>query len=303
MCSAATENRGFPRLPEPAPHILIIGSGYLGRVVAERYLKRGVQVTATTRSGDLPAGLSPRVRAQALDLGDPAAILALARALGPQPLDTVQVLVPPGPDPERVLIEAPARLLDLLAIAGARRIVVASSTAVYGDLDGAWVSADSEAVGADPRSRLLEAGERAWLGHPAVRVVRLAGLYGPGRLIGEADLRRGSPLAGDPDRWLNLIHVEDAADLLLAVAAGEGAARIELGSDDRPLRRHEWYTSLASALGLPPPTFDRVTRAEGPRSASAASRRCDNRPTCRRTGWRPRHPDWRSGLAACSPRV
>lgn len=342
MCSAATENSEFLPLSETAPKVLIIGCGYLGRELAERYLAAGCAVTATTRSGRIAPGLTPRVAARALDLCDPASIERMGEALGDAPLDVVHVLVPPGPEPRGVLLEAPVRLLGLAPLAAARCIVVASSTAVYGDVAGEWVSADTPAAALDGRGRLMRAGEAVWLEHPAVRVLRLAGLYGPGRLIGEADLRRNAPLAGDPERWLNLIHVVDAASLLVAMAAAPGGggaqgpstpsaapepslerappaleraggrgvdrlrdgepdrtpARVELGCDDTPVRRRDWYAGLAAALGLPPPVFDGITREDGPRAARAASRRCDNRPTCRRTGWRPQHPDWRSGLAA-----
>jgi len=302
MCSAAKKNSDFPQPSESAPEVLIIGCGYLGRELAKNYLAAGYAVTATTRSGHLAAGLADglaaRCRVLALDLRDPVSIAAFAQVLGDGAPAAVHLLVPPGPEPYRVLLEAPARLLHIDPIAAARRIVIASSTAVYGDAAGEWVSADTPAVASDERGRLLLAGEVAWLAHPAARVLRLAGLYGPGRLIGAADLRRGSPLLGDPDRWLNLIHVADAAALLAMMAVGTDGARVELGCDDTPARRGDWYAGLAAALGLPAPTFDGLTRSDGPRSARAASRRCDNRPTCQRTGWRPRHSDWRSGLAA-----
>jgi len=307
MCSAAKENSKFLSVPDDVPQVLIIGCGYVGRELLARYQAKGCAVTATTRSGRLDPGQGSRgcdgeepaaVRSLALDLCDPASIDAFAAAIAGDGFDAVHVLVPPGPEPERVLLEGPVRLLRIPAIATARRILLASSTAVYGDRAGAWVSADTPAKADDERGRRLLAAEQAWLSHPAVRVVRLAGLYGLGRLIGAGDLRSGGPLSGDPERWLNLIHVADAADLLVAVAAGADAARIELGSDDAPVQRRDWYAGLAAALDLPPPRFDGITRTDGPRAASAASRRCDNGPTCRRTGWRPRYPDWQSGLAA-----
>ncbi len=307
MCSAAKENSKFLSVPDDVPQVLIIGCGYVGRELLARYQASGWVVTATTRSGRLASDhgewvcgseKSGAVRCLALDLCAPASLAAFRAALDGDAFDAVHVLVPPGPEPERVLLEGPTRLLGIPAIATARRILLASSTAVYGDRAGAWVSADMPARADDERGQRLLAAEQAWLTHPAVRVVRLAGLYGPGRLIGAGDLRSGRPLFGDPERWLNLIHVADAATLLVAVAAAEGAARIELGSDDAPVQRRDWYAGLAAALGLPPPRFDGLTRADGPRAASAASRRCDNGPTCRRTGWRPRYPDWQSGLAA-----
>ena len=52
---------------------------------------------------------------------------------------------------------------------------------------------------------------------PSAVVLRFAGIYGPGRLPRAKAIRAGEPLVGDADRWLNLIHVDDAADAVLAV--------------------------------------------------------------------------------------
>jgi nucleoside-diphosphate-sugar epimerase len=300
MCSAAIQNSDFRSPMNARYNVLLIGCGYVGRRLTRMLLEEGQRVAVTNRSGTSPPDLAG-VDTYALDLAAPASITAFAAGFGDRGVRCIFVLVPPGRSPEATLIEGPARLLQLPAIAGAERIVVASSTAVYGDSQGEWVSAETPVTVPSGRGLLLRQGEQTWGGHPGSRVLRLAGLYGPGRLIGEADLRRGDLLAGDPDRWLNLIHVDDAAALLLTLARSEGAAPIELGSDGSPVRRRDWYAGLARALNLPEPRFDGIVRDDGPRGAQASSRRCDPQSTFQRTGWRPRYPDWQSGLTASLP--
>ena len=79
----------------------------------------------------------------------------------------------------------------------------------------------------DMRGRSLLEAESRWLAAPIDSfVVRLAGLYGPDRIIGLAAVRDGAPIVGDPQAMLNLIHADDAATLLIAVLEAAAPARI-----------------------------------------------------------------------------
>jgi len=94
--------------------------------------------------------------------------------------------------------------------------------------------------------------------------LRFAGLYGPGRLPRLEDLRAGRPIAADPDSWLNLIHVDDAAQVVSAVTAAPAARSLYVVSDGVPVRRRDWYAHLARQSGSPPPTWDTTaTRTRG----------------------------------------
>jgi nucleoside-diphosphate-sugar epimerase len=86
--------------------------------------------------------------------------------------------------------------------------------------------------------------------------LRFAGIYGPGRVIRRAAVERGEPIAGDPDGWLNLIHVEDGAAAVVAAAERGQPGRIYNVADDRPATRREFYTELARLLGAPAPRFE-----------------------------------------------
>ena len=250
---------------------LIIGAGYLGGRLAallpgERHLTR-----RAARPGIIP-----------LDCNDAASWAGLAALEGKGPALCVYFCVPPGQIDARLFPDFLQRLAGL----GAQRAVLVSSTVVYGRRERE-VDADSAVNIDSPRAerqyRVLE-----HLNHASV--LRLAGLYGPGRVIGRAGILAGNPIQGRADAWLNLIRVEDAATLLKRMGEMAQPARVELGADGSPARRRDYYAFLAERLGRPLPGFDQdQTNGQG--------RRCDNRKTRQRTGWQPAFPDYRAGLA------
>ncbi len=280
---------------DAVPTSLIVGCGWVGRWLAPRRQATGARVLGTRRRprpGDLPAG----VEALAFDLEDGQGAPRLA-AQCPAGAD-IYYLVPPGLRAGRPADAVAASVHDLaraLAARTPRAAILASSTAAWGDCGGARVDAGTPAAGADARARALLAIEAAWRDAlPQARIVRLAGLYGPGRVVGERPLRAGTPIGGDPDAWLNLLWGEDAAALLDCLPAAGAAAPVELGCDDAPVRRREYYTELARRLGVP-------VRFEPDGGEGRASRLCDNGPTRARTGWRPAVADWRAGLERLLP--
>jgi nucleoside-diphosphate-sugar epimerase len=106
--------------------------------------------------------------------------------------------------------------------------------------------------------RVLLEAETLLRSHPRGPGValRFAGLYGPGRLPRIADLRAGTPIAADPDSWLNLVHVDDAAEIVRLVAAAPHPRPLYVVSDGRPVRRRDWYGRLAAVSNSPAPTWD-----------------------------------------------
>ncbi len=296
------------------PAALIVGCGFIGRVLAARLLERGVTVFGIVRS-EAGGAATARIGVQPL-IAPITQRLALLAAIKPvlahDSLDLYH-LVPPGRPattadditPDQVVLEGARNILAAIANANVRRIVVASSTAVYGQTAGEHVDADTPAHAGDERSQLLIDGENLWLDRAAnAHIVRFAGLYGPGRIIGLQAVRGGAPLVGDPQAWLNLIHADDAADLLLAMMTAQQPGRVELGSDGSPVRRIEYYTTLAKSIGVQPPRVVEPGDAAGTpgitadRLRRASSKQCDNVITCERTGWLPRYPHFRDGLIA-----
>jgi nucleoside-diphosphate-sugar epimerase len=279
---------------------LVIGCGYLGRALAMRLLAAGHSVHGTVRAVEgferlRALGVTPL----ALDVADPGTHGPLRELLRAHEPGQVYYCVPPGIglDPAGDV----ARIASVIAERMPARAVLTSSTAVYGDRDGGAVDADTPVAPADARGRRLLAIERAWLTlGGGARIVRLAGIYGPGRIIGMTTLLHGQRIGGDPDDLLNLIHVDDAAALLHLAAESAGAAAIELGADGSPLRRREYYVHLADRLGVKC-EFGEPDNAVETARRRAGSRVCLIGPTCARTGWQPQQRDVRTALDRLLP--
>lgn len=243
---------------------LVVGCGYLGLRVARLWRHAGDRVYAVTRSAERARSLA----AEGLDpiIGDVTAPAALPDLPA---IDTLFWAVgfdrASGASYRDVHVAGLGRVLD--AIPGAPRVVFASSTGVWGTEDGSVVDETTPAHPTREAGRvLLEAEEmlRARTGDRGT-ALRFAGLYGPDRLPRLEDLKAGRPIAADPDSWLNLVHVDDAARIVVAVAAAPHARRLYVVSDGHPVRRRDWYAHLATRTGSPPPTFD--TAAERTRGA------------------------------------
>jgi nucleoside-diphosphate-sugar epimerase len=294
--------------PTHADAALIVGCGYLGGRLAVSLIKRGQTVYATTRDQTkTPALAELGVRPLILSVTQPVTYASLTPAIN-EPLIDVYYMVPPGqanasPTPRQVVLGGIAHMVKVLRRANVRRAVLVSSSAVYGYTDGRRVDADTVSQPQSERAGLLLNGEALWLDNgPCYSVLRLAGLYGPRRVVGMRAVRQGSPLVGNPDAMLNLIHADDAVSLLLAMTESETSARVELGSDGHPVPRIAYYRYLANILGVPAPMVidDQTAAAQlglnAQRLARSSNKALDNTVTRRRTGWTPAVKDYRAGL-------
>ena len=119
----------------------------------------------------------------------------------------------------------------------------------------------------------------------------MAGIYGPGRLPRVDDLRSGAAFAADPDSWLNLIHVDDAAAVVMAVADHVSPGPLYVVSDGHPVRRRDFYARLASLTGSPPPRW-----TPPPPDARGGDKQVDPRRVFAEIGPVLAHPDALSAL-------
>ncbi len=295
---------------QPADAALIVGCGYLGRRLASALVAKDRTVYATTRDQAKTSALAALgVRPLILSVTQPVTYASLTPALQAASLD-VYYLIPPGrsagsPTPRQVVLGGVAHIVKALRGSNVRRAVLVSSSAVYGQADGARVDADTQPQVNNERAELLLKGEALWLdAGPNYTVLRLAGLYGPGRIVGIQAVRDRAPLVGNPHAMLNLIHADDAVSLLLAMSDAPAPGRVELGSDGRPVPRIEYYRYLAQKLGVPAPEpMDDLTAAarlglNAERLARSSNKALDNTASRRRTGWSPRFTDYRLGLDA-----
>ena len=172
-------------------------------------------------------------------------------------------------------------LRNLLEVLHPRFCVFTGSTSVYPQNNGSVVTEESRTGGTPTGDVLLEA-ERLALGAGGA-VVRLGGIYGPGRTRFIEAARTGAPTSGDPDGFINFIHRDDAATAL------HHAGRLNLGGiwnavDDHPVRRAE----LAEAIRNGSPFTDDVA-AVYDRRIPVTGKRVSNA-KLRAAGWTPRYP-------------
>jgi nucleoside-diphosphate-sugar epimerase len=156
-----------------------------------------------------------------------------------------------------------------------RRIIYISSTSVYGQEDGSWIDETSPTTTVRENGLVCLAAEeliRSQSKSPA-NVIRLSGIYGPGRLIARiGQLENREPIRGNPEAWLNLIHVEDACRAVLACEESGRLGETYLVSDDRPVLRREYYARLSELAGAPEPVFQNDSAALGKRCRNRKAR-------------------------------
>jgi putative transcription antitermination factor YqgF len=247
----------------PRPVRLVVGCGYLGERVARRFLARGDRVVGTTRSSTRAerleaAGIQPAlIDVTAADPGWPELLAANPPT---SILWCVSVDRSAAKSYHEVQVGGLAKLLDSLRASNAvhPRVVFASSTGVWGDEQGGTVTEATPATPSREAGRVLLEAERVLAEHPAGpgTSLRFAGLYGPDRLPRLADLRAARPIAADPDSWLNLIHIDDAAAVVVAASDAVSPKLLYVVSDGRPVLRRDWYGRVAELAGAPSPTWD-----------------------------------------------
>ena len=251
---------------------LIFGLGYAASAVAARL--DGWPVAATTRDG----------RGGTLRFDDEAAVRAALAAA-----THVLSSVPPDDAGDPVLL----RYGDALT---GRWLGYLSSTGVYGDAAGAWV--DESAPADRGRRPARNAADAAWLALGA-RVLRLPGIYGPGRSPLDRVADGSAHRTGLSDQVFSRVHVDDiAAGVLAATDGPAGAYNL---ADDLPAPQDDVVACAARLLGRPlPPLVSLDDLSPAARAFYAENRRVSNEKAKRVLGWRPRHPDYRAGLRAVS---
>lgn len=269
--------------------VLLSGCGDLGRRVAQRLLVRGDRVFALRRHP--PEGADDGIVWLTGDLARDGGLPAL-----PPGITQLVHLPTPGAREQAayraVFVDGLRRVMAALDPASLRRVLFVSSSAVHGDHDGDWVDEDTPADPPGFNGAVLLEAERWLASQPVTSIaLRLAGLYGPGRLqlldrlcAGQVRVPRGRP------HWANRIHVDDAAEAVAHLLAVPDPHPVYLGVDDAPLPLDVLYDHLATLVGAPPP-------AEGPAPAGIGSKRLSNA-RLRASGWVPRWPDARAGYAA-----
>ena len=279
--------------------VFIVGCGRVGRLIARRCLDQERPVSALVRSETAADVLeSLGITTVRGDLDDPASLTSSC-CDG----DLMYYLAPP---PGSGAVDS--RMANFLAALdkGPRRIVYISTSGVYGDCGGAWVDEDSEVNPQTDRARRrldAEVQLQSWGRQTGVAVIilRVGGIYGPGRLP-EERLRRQAPiLLENQCGYTNRIHAEDLVGVCLAAGESTRESRVYNVSDGHPGTMSGYFKAVARRLGLPQPKeipMEEARERLSPEMMSylLESRRMDTRRLRSELGIKLRYPDLDAGL-------
>ncbi|OHV73124.1 SDR family oxidoreductase [Ensifer sp. LCM 4579] len=278
-------------------HVLILGAGYSGTAIAKAFAPEAQSVTGTTRSPDKlqplqAAGIDPLL----FDGNEISAALAQAMK---RATHLVQSIAPgqEGDPMFRARTPPLAGLLPNLCWAG-----YLSTVGVYGDHGGAWVAEDTVIRPVSQRSMERVEAENAWLDFGArqeipVAVLRLAGIYGPGRNAFRNLAAGTAHRIIKPNQVFNRIRVEDigAAAVFLATRGLGGIYNI---TDDEPAPPQDVVSEAARLMGVDPPPevpFETADLSQMARSFYGENKRVSNA-KLREAGFEPAFPNYRVSL-------
>jgi nucleoside-diphosphate-sugar epimerase len=283
---------------------LIFGCGYLGERMARRWRTLEYDVAIVTRSSTRADVFRQQgYKAIVADITRPATLVDLPDA------ETVMFSVgfdrSAGQSIEEVYARGLRNVLAALSY-GTGRLIYISTTGVYGNAGGEWIDEDTPPDPQRDGGRASLAAERALAEHPLGKnavILRLAGIYGPGRIPFRSLLRAGAPIPAVSQGSLNLIHVADAVATVLAATdanleSSSTGPRIFCVSDGHPVERGEYYGEVARRIGAPTPSFA-TPEPDSPRAERASQdRKVCNERMLAELGVQLTYPDYRAGLAA-----
>jgi nucleoside-diphosphate-sugar epimerase len=283
--------------------VLIVGCGYVGLPLGKELARQGYTVFGLRRSALAEAEMKAAgITPLHADITQPDTLKNLPRGF-----DWVANCSASGgggaDDYRKVYLEGNRNLLAWLADAPPKKFVYTSSTSVYAQNDGSLVTeksptepeADTAKVLAETEKLLrAAAAERQF---PAV-ILRVAGIYGPGRGHSFKQFLRGeAKIEGDGSRWLNMIHRDDLTGVISAALARGTPGEIYNAADNEPATQLEFFKWLAAELKRPlPPKV--VADAEVWRKRGVTNKRVSNAKLRAELKYEFQFPDFRAGYAA-----
>ncbi len=271
--------------------VVMAGCGDLGTEAGLRFAALGYRVIGLRRCVDK---LPSEIEGQSVDLSADVPTL---------PADTDIVVIAIAPDQrsvdgyraayvESVRKMAQAIRRDCIVVP---RVLFVSSTAVYGVDDGSWIDTSTPADPSTPTAEVLREAEETLLqAVPAATLLRLGGIYGPGRTRQIDRVRDGAETTSSDTKFLNQIHRDDAAAAIVHLTTMQASPEtVYVGVDDRPIERRELIEFLARSLDVPVPPVAAASAG----SEESRGKRCDNT-RLRESGFVFSYPTFRKGYAA-----
>jgi nucleoside-diphosphate-sugar epimerase len=273
------------------PRILIAGCGYVGEATADLFHSAGWTVEGWVHSKESVAQLSGKpYSVRVIDISQQDEIAEREGVFDA----VIHCASSRGGDAAayRKIYLSGAR--NLLGIFTDAKILFTSSTSVYAQRDGLWVTEESETKPLPETSRILLEAEKLILEKGQI-VVRLAGIYGPRRSALLSKFLNGT-ITIDPqmDRFVNQIHRDDIASALFLLLNGEAQKSEQIYNvvDDQPLLQSECYGWLAQRLNRPLPL---VRESEQPRKRGDTNKRVSNA-KLRGSGWTLQYPTFADAM-------
>jgi nucleoside-diphosphate-sugar epimerase len=281
--------------------LVVFGAGYVGAALVDRALGGGAKVAALTRNLERAEALRARgAEVLVADIATPEAWIGQLDCRFDYVVNCVSGGGAGVDGYHRSYIDGLRSLLQWAEATNQEgRLVYTGSTSVYAQGEGQRVTEADPAIGRDERSAILVQAEALALGWPGVAtVLRLAGIYGPGRHYLLDELRAGAiAIAGRAGHHLNLIHRDDVVGAIEQVLQAEAEAvdrQVFNVADDGPAPKGEVVHWLAQRLHRPAPTFE--TAAPGRRGLVPDRVIANDR--LKRLGWRPSFANYRAGYEA-----
>jgi nucleoside-diphosphate-sugar epimerase len=272
------------------PRALIAGCGYLGRALADLLAVDQWDVEGWTMSTNSAQALSRSGhRAQNVDISDQKAVAAREGDFD----FVIHCASTRGGDVDRyrrIYLDGARNLLEHLAPS---RILFTSSTSVYAQAGGEWVTEESTAEPQHETGKILREAERLVLTNGGI-VARLGGIYGPDRsALLQRFLDGRAVLDPENDRFLNQIHRDDAAaGIQLLLELSETAGEIYNVVDNEAILQSDCWRWLAANLNWPLPASGRSTSK---RKRGESNKRVSNA-KLRAIGWVPQYPTFAAGM-------
>lgn len=269
--------------------VLIAGCGYVGGALARTLVQDGHEVFGLRRAPrNMPDGVIPV-----------AADLAKGDDLASVPGDLDACVTAVSADGrseaayEAAYVRAVRNLQSVLESEspGLQRWIFTSSTAVYGQQDGEWIDEEASTTPSSFTGRTVLRGEGVVRSSavPSPVVLRLGGIYGPGRTRLVDSVRRGEATCPPEPSYTNRIHRDDAAGAIRHLLTLPNPEQVYVGVDTEPAERCEVLTWIADQVGAPPP-------APGPPTGRGSKRVDSSR--LQASGYRFRYPTFREGYRA-----
>lgn len=274
--------------------VFIFGAGYSGKAFA-RASKDAAAILGTTRSEEKFNALRQAGIAPLLFDG------ALTGEIGEALEKTTHLVISVAPEEagDPVLNAAREAIAEMPAL---EWIGYLSTVGVYGDYGGGWVDETAACRPVSKRSIMRVEAEQAWLkrgediGRP-VAILRLSGIYGPGRNA-LVNLQNGTARRlVKPDQVFNRIHCDDIAGALWQLIESNKGGIFNV-TDDEPAPPQDVVTYAASLMGVEAPPeipFDTAQLSPMARSFYGENKRVANA-AIKAAGYRFRYPDYRAAF-------